>query len=70
MGLDSSGDRLEAALTRLAESQARTEARLERITGVPVVAAVAGERITLWAREQSAALRVWRVQEDRVYSPA
>ncbi len=42
---------------------------LERAVGVPVVAAVAGERITTGAEQQAAALSVWRVLDGRAYPP-
>jgi phage-related tail protein len=42
---------------------------LERAAGAPVVAAVAGERITPTARQKAAELNVWRVLDGRAYPP-
>ncbi|MDR7523740.1 MAG: hypothetical protein QN168_14930, partial [Armatimonadota bacterium] len=42
---------------------------LQRVTGLPAVAAAAGERITPEAERQAAVLGVWRVLDGRTYAP-
>ena len=49
---------------------ARRARLLERITGAPVVAAVAGERIAPAAEQEAIALAVWRVVDGRARPPA
>jgi len=42
---------------------------LQRVTGLPAVAAAAGEHITSEAERQAARLGVWRVLDGRAYAP-
>lgn len=50
--------------------RAQRRARLlERVVGLPVVAAVAGDRLMPGADQQAARLRVWRVLDGRVIAP-
>ncbi|MDR7423048.1 MAG: hypothetical protein QN159_11380 [Armatimonadota bacterium] len=42
---------------------------LQRVTGLPAVAAAAGERITPEAERQAAVFGVWRVLDGRTYAP-